>query len=107
MFDKGVPLENAEELCTKVQRMLNSYNDLSAFLTAQFDATSLIENILSQNIRVIPDFNATLQNKGLINTDKLSDTIFRPDKTRSTRSSWYTGEYPRWNYRNKMVNSPE
>ena len=75
MFDKGVPLENAEELCTKVQRMLNSYNDLSAFLTAQFDATSLIENILSQNIRVIPDFNATLQNKGLINTDKLSDKI--------------------------------
>ena len=75
MFDKGVPLENAEELCTKVQRMLNSYNDLSSFLSAQFDATSLIENILSQNIRVIPDFNATLQNKGLINTDKLSDKL--------------------------------
>lgn len=75
MFDKGVPLENAEELCTKVQRMLNSYNDLSSFLTAQFDATSLIENILSQNIKVIPDFNATLQNKGLINTDKLSDKL--------------------------------
>lgn len=75
MFDKGVPLENAEELCTKVQKMLNSYNDLSSFLTAQFDATSLIENILSQNIRVIPDFNATLQNKGLINTDKLSDKL--------------------------------
>ena len=75
MFDKGVPIENAEELCTKVQRMLNSYNDLSSFLSAQFDATSLIENILSQNIRVIPDFNATLQNKGLINTDKLSDKL--------------------------------
>lgn len=75
MFDKGVPLENAEELCTKVQRMLNSYNDLSSFLTAQFDATSLIENILSQNIKVIPDFNATLQNKGLINTDKLSEKL--------------------------------
>lgn len=75
MFDKGVPLENAEELCTKVQRMLNSYNDLSSFLTAQFDATSLIENILSQNIRVIPDFNATLQNKGMINTDKLTDKL--------------------------------
>lgn len=75
MFDKGVPLENAEELCTKVQRMLNSYNDLSSFLTAQFDATSLIENILSQNIKVIPDYNATLQNKGLINTDKLSEKL--------------------------------
>ena len=75
MFDKGVPLENAEELCTKVQRMLNSYNDLSSFLTAQFDATSLIENILSQNVKVIPDFNATLQNKGLINTDKLTDKL--------------------------------
>lgn len=75
MFDKGVPLENAEELCSKVQRMLNSYNDLSSFLTAQFDATSLIENILSQNIKVIPDFNATLQNRGLINTDKLSEKL--------------------------------
>ena len=81
MFDKGVPLENAEELCSKVQRMLSSYNDLSSFLTAQFDATSLIENILSQNIRVIPDFNATLQNKGLINTDKLSDKLLEMMQT--------------------------
>lgn len=73
MFDKGVPMENAEELCTKVQRMMTSYNDLSSFLSAQFDATSLIENILSQNVKVIPDYNATLQNKGLISTDKLGD----------------------------------
>ena len=75
MFDKGVPMENAEELCTKVQRMLNSYNDLSSFLSAQFDVTSLIESILSQSTKVIPDFNATIQNKGLISTDKLSDKI--------------------------------
>lgn len=75
MFDKGVPLENAEELCTKVQRMMSSYNDLSSFLSAQFDVTSLIENILSQNVKVIPDFNATLQNRGLINTDKLGDKL--------------------------------
>lgn len=75
MFDKGVPMENAEELCTKVQRMMTSYNDLSSFLSAQFDVTSLIENILSQNIKVIPDYNATLQNRGLITTDKLGDKL--------------------------------
>lgn len=75
MFDKGVPMENAEELCTKVQRMMSSYNDLSSFLTAQFDVTSLIENILSQNVKVIPDYNATIQNKGLITTDKLGDKL--------------------------------
>jgi hypothetical protein len=75
MFDKGVPIESAQELCTRVQRMLSSYNDLSSFLSSQFDVTSLIENILSQNIKVIPDYNATLQNKGLINTDKLSDKL--------------------------------
>lgn len=53
--------------------MFSSYNDLSSFLSAQFDVTSLIENILSQNVKVIPDYNATLQNKGLISTDKLGD----------------------------------
>ena len=73
MFDKGVPMENADELCKKVQKMMTSYNDLSSFLSAQFDATSLIEQILSQNVKVIPDYNATLQNKGLIQTDKLGD----------------------------------
>nr|DAV87229.1 MAG TPA: hypothetical protein [Caudoviricetes sp.] len=81
MFDKGVPMENAEELCTKVQRMLNSYNDLSSFLSAQFDVTSLIENVLSQSTKVIPDFNATIQNKGLISTDKLSDKILEMMQT--------------------------
>ena len=75
LFDKGVPIENAQELCTRIQRMLTSYNDLSSFLSAQFDVTSLIENILSQNIKVIPDYNATLQNRGLINTDKLGDKL--------------------------------
>lgn len=75
MFDRGVPMENAEELCSKVQRMMSSYNDLSSFLTAQFDVTSLIENILSQNVKVIPDYNATIQNKGLITTDKLGDKL--------------------------------
>ena len=73
MFDKGVPMENAEDLCNKVQRMLNSYNDLASFTSAQFDVTTLIENILTQTTRVIPDYNATVQNKGLISTDKLGD----------------------------------
>ena len=73
MFDKGVPLESATELCTKVQRLLNQKGSLSSFLSAQFDATSLIENVLSQTSITIPDFNATIQNKGLIQTDKLSD----------------------------------
>lgn len=81
MFDKGVPMENAEELCTKVQRMLNTYNDLSSFLSAQFDVTSMIENILSQSTKVIPDYNATIQNKGLISTDKLSDKILEMMQT--------------------------
>ena len=84
MFDKGVPMEHADELCTKVQRMLNSYNDLSSFLSAQFDVTSLIESILSQSAKVIPDFNATIQNKGLISTDKLSDKILELMQTLDT-----------------------
>lgn len=73
MFDKGVPMETADELCTRVQKMMSSYNDLSSFLSAQFDVTSLIENILSQNVKIIPDYNATIQNRGLISTDKLGD----------------------------------
>lgn len=75
MFDQGVSQEHAEELCSRIQRMLTSYGDLSAFLSAQFDVTSLIESILSQNIKVIPDFNASIQNRGLISTDKLGDKM--------------------------------
>jgi len=84
MFDKGVPMEHAEELCTKVQRLLNSHTDLASFLSAQFDVTSLIENTLSQTTRVIPDFNATIQNKGLIQTDKLNDKLMELMQTIDT-----------------------
>jgi hypothetical protein len=73
MFDKGTALETAQELCTKVQRLLNQKASLSSFLSAQFDATSLIESTLSNTNIVIPDFNATIQNKGVISVDKLSD----------------------------------
>lgn len=74
-IDKGVPLENANELCAKMQKLSANYSELSSFLTAQFDVTSLIESTLSQNVKFFPDYNATLQNKGLLNLDKLSDKL--------------------------------
>ena len=75
-IDKSVPLETANDLCAKVQKMSTSYNELASFLTAQFDATSFIENALSQNVRFFPDYNATIGNKNqLLPLDKLSDKL--------------------------------
>ena len=75
-IDKGVTMEAANELCARVQKMSNNYNELSSFLTAQFDATSFIESALTQNVKFFPDFNATLSNKNsLLPLDKLSEKL--------------------------------
>lgn len=74
--DKSVPLETANELCAKTQKLATNYNELSSFLTAQFDATSFIESALTQNIKFFPDYNATISNKNsLLPLDKLSDKL--------------------------------
>lgn len=80
-IDKGVPLETAMELCTKVQKMSTTYAELSSFLSSQFDVTSLIESALTQNIKFFPDYNATLQNKGALSLDKLSDKLIEVMQT--------------------------
>lgn len=74
--DKSVPLETANELCAKTQKLATNYNELSSFLTAQFDATSFIESALTQNVKFFPDYNATISNKNsLLPLDKLSDKL--------------------------------
>lgn len=75
-IDKGVPMETAQELCARTQKLATNYNELSSFLTAQFDATSFIESALTQNIKFFPDYNATISNKNsLLPLDKLSDKL--------------------------------
>ena len=75
MLDKGVSQEFAESLAMSVQRLFNQNNSLSSFLSGSFDASSLLENALTQGVKVVPDFNATIQNKGLVNTSRLNDKI--------------------------------
>lgn len=75
-FDKAVPLETADELCKKTQKLANNTNELASFLTSQFDVTSFIENTLSQSAKFVPDFNASLGNKNaMLPLDKLSDKL--------------------------------
>lgn len=75
-IDKAVPIETANDLCAKVQKMSTNYNELSSFLTAQFDVTSFIESALTQNVKFFPDYNATLSNKNsLLPLDKLGDKL--------------------------------
>lgn len=75
-IDKAVPLETANNLCAKVQKMATNYNELSSFLTAQFDVTSFIESALTQSVKFYPDYNATLSNKNsLLPLDKLGDKL--------------------------------
>lgn len=69
--DKGVSLEAAQDLCARMQKLTTNYAELSSFISSTFDATSFIENILSQNIKFFPDYNGTLTNKSSLNIDKL------------------------------------
>ena len=74
--DKNIPIETMNELCGKVQKLANNYNELGSFLTAQFDITSFIESSLTQNVKAFPDYNGTITSRtSLLPLDKLSDKI--------------------------------
>lgn len=74
--DKGVPLEVANELCAKTQKMATNTNELASFLSAQFDAPGFIESTLTQNVKFFPDYNGTIANKNaILPLDKLSDKM--------------------------------
>ena len=74
--DKSVPLEAANDLCARATKLANNTNELSSFLTSQFDVVSFIENTLVKSAKFIPDYNATLGGKNaLLPLDKLSDKL--------------------------------
>lgn len=75
-FDKGTPIEAANELCARTTKLANSTNELASFLTSQFDAISFIENTLTQSAKFVPDFNSTLGSRNvMLPLDKLSDKL--------------------------------
>ena len=75
-FDKAVPLETANELCARATKLANNTNEISSFLTSQFDVVSFIENTLTQSAKFIPDYNSTLGSKNsMLPLDKLSDKL--------------------------------
>lgn len=75
-LDKSVPVEAANELVARLQKMTTNYSELSSFLTAQFDATSFIESALTQNVKFYPDYNQTIASKNsLLPLDKLTDKL--------------------------------
>lgn len=72
-LDKGASLEAGQELCARVQKMINNYNELGSFLSSSFDSTSFIESTLTNSAKVFPDYNGTVSNKNnIIELDKLS-----------------------------------
>lgn len=75
-FDKSVPLESANELCARATKLANNTNEISSFLTSQFDVVSFIENTITQSAKFIPDYNTTLGGKNqMLPLDKLSDKL--------------------------------
>lgn len=75
-FDKSIPLETANELCARATKLANNTNELSSFLTAQFDVVSFIENTLTQSAKFVPDYNSTLGGKNsMLPLDKLTDKL--------------------------------
>lgn len=74
--DKSVPLETMNELCARLQKLANNTNELSSFITSQFDVTSFIESALTQNVKVFPDYNSTITSRtSLLPLDKLTDKL--------------------------------
>jgi len=75
-FDKSIPLESANELCARATKLANNTNELSSFLTSQFDVISFIENTLTQSAKFVPDYNSTLGGKNsMLPLDKLTDKL--------------------------------
>ena len=75
-FDKSIPLESANDLCARATKLANNTNELSSFLTSQFDVISFIENTLTQSAKFVPDYNSTLGGKNsMLPLDKLSDKL--------------------------------
>lgn len=75
-FDKSIPLESANELCSRATKLANNTNELASFLTSQFDVVSFIENTLTQSAKFVPDYNSTLGGKNsMLPLDKLSDKL--------------------------------
>lgn len=72
-IDKGVSMEAANDLCARMQKLTTNYTELSSFLSANFDSTSFIESVLTQNVKFFPDYNGTVSNKGPQALDKLSE----------------------------------
>lgn len=74
-LDKGVSVEAGNDLCARMQKLTNNYNELASFLSSTFDATSFIETALTSSVKFFPDYNATVSNKSLLDLDKLSSKI--------------------------------
>lgn len=71
-----------------MQKLFTNYNELSSFLTAQFDVTSLIESAMTLNTKVFPDYNSTMSSKNPIyNLDKLSDKLLDMMQTLDTNKN--------------------
>lgn len=75
-FDKSIPLETANDLCSRATKLANNTNELASFLTSQFDVVSFIENTLTQSAKFVPDYNSTIGGKNsMLPLDKLSDKL--------------------------------
>lgn len=74
--DKNTTLEMANNLCANTEKRFNGLNELSSFVSANFDITGLIETTLSKTAIFYPDYNGTISNKTtMLPTDKLSDKL--------------------------------
>ena len=75
-FDKAIPLEAANDLCARAQKLANNTNELATFLSSNFDVVSFIENTLTQSAKFVPDYNASIGGKNtMLPLDKLSDKL--------------------------------
>lgn len=72
--ENGTTEEAATKIARQTEQLINNYVDTSTFLAGSFSIEELIQAIVN-NIKVLPDFNSSLENLGTLDLTKLSEKL--------------------------------
>jgi len=72
--DRNTAQEDAVSLASDVEDLINNYSDVSSIISSKFSVSELVDTIIN-NVRVIPDYNNTINSNNLIDLSRLTDKI--------------------------------
>lgn len=72
--EKNTTPDKAAELARNAENLINKYVDSSTILAGQYSIDDIIQ-IINDNVKVLPDFNSSVENMGSMDLSKLKDKI--------------------------------